>query len=331
MNLKYKNPEEVFKIARFIIRYISDLKYNKWDYISIFGIIIPVSSLFYIFIGPETIPILLVSTLILIYIRSKFLGLVVAILSFLLMYISNFFTLWISAMVERVIHNEYILFISYSLFFTLISLLLAFLTRFFVKKLTSSILSLNKAYLTLIGIILLSTFITLYMYMPKNIISYGDFKYLAVIYVIFIITIAILIVTVSFSIIREIQYKRNMKEIENYYKYTLQIEKINNEMRKFRHDYVNILTTMSDYIRENDMAGLRSYFNDEILPMQDSMQMNTVKINGTENLRVREIKGLLTTKILQAQEKNISISIEVISRTLLISYTELRLLLLRSR
>lgn len=294
-----------------VIKIISDLKYNKWDYISIFGIIIPVSSLFYIFIGPETIPILLVSTLILIYIRSKFLGLVVAILSFLLMYISNFFTLWISAMVERVIHNEYILFISYSLFFTLISLLLAFLTRFFVKKLTSSILSLNKAYLTLIGIILLSTFITLYMYMPKNIISYGDFKYLAVIYVIFIITIAILIVTVSFSIIREIQYKRNMKEIENYYKYTLQIEKINNEMRKFRHDYVNILTTMSDYIRENDMAGLRSYFNDEILPMQDSMQMNTVKINGTENLRVREIKGLLTTKILQAQEKNISINIEV--------------------
>ena len=29
------------------------------------------------------------------------------------------------------------------------------------------------------------------------------------------------------------------------------------------------------------------------------------------NLKVREIKGLLTTKILQAQEKNIRISIEV--------------------
>ena len=41
------------------------------------------------------------------------------------------------------------------------------------------------------------------------------------------------------------------------------------------------------------------------------MQMNAIKINGIENLKVREIKGLLTTKILQAQEKNIRISIEV--------------------
>ncbi|WP_142398162.1 sensor histidine kinase, partial [Staphylococcus xylosus] len=119
------------------------------------------------------------------------------------------------------------------------------------------------------------------------------------------------IITISFIIIRQIQYKRNMQEIENYYKYTLQIEKINHEMRKFRHDYVNILSTLSDFIREEDMEGLRDYFHSEILPMQDSMQMNAIKINGIENLQVREIKGLLTTKILQAQEKNIHISIEV--------------------
>ncbi|GEP82101.1 hypothetical protein SKL01_12790 [Staphylococcus kloosii] len=165
--------------------------------------------------------------------------------------------------------------------------------------------------MTLIGIILLATFLILYLYMPKEVISYGDFKYLSVIYVILIIIIAILIITVSFSIVREVQYKRNMQEIENYYKYTLQIEQINNEMRKFRHDYVNILSTMSDYIRENDMEGLRNYFTTEILPMQDNMQMNAVKINGIENLKIREIKGLVTTKILQAQEMNISISVEV--------------------
>nr|WP_307725078.1 GHKL domain-containing protein [Staphylococcus kloosii] len=157
----------------------------------------------------------------------------------------------------------------------------------------------------------MATFLILYLYMPKEVISYGDFKYLSVIYVILIIIIAILIITVSFSIVREVQYKRNMQEIENYYKYTLQIEQINNEMRKFRHDYVNILSTMSDYIRENDMEGLRNYFTTEILPMQDNMQMNAVKINGIENLKIREIKGLVTTKILQAQEMNISISVEV--------------------
>ena len=49
------------------------------------------------------------------------------------------------------------------------------------------------------------------------------------------------------------KYKRNQEEIETYYEYTLKIEAINNEMRKFRHDYVNILTTLSEFIREDDM------------------------------------------------------------------------------
>jgi two-component system sensor histidine kinase AgrC len=293
-----------------VLRIIGDVQYTVRDYISILGIVIPSTFLYFIF-GPKTILILIVFTTIFMFIRNKIIGLVLSVLTFLLLYISNFFTIWIATLIIKFNLHNYIMILLYAIIFTIIALILAFVTRYFIQRLSRSILSLNKIYLTLIGIILLATFLTLYMYMPKEVISYGDFKYLAVIYVIFIIIIAILIITVSFSIVREVQYKRNMKEIENYYKYTLQIEQINNEMRKFRHDYVNILSTMSDYIRENDMEGLRNYFTTEILPMQDSMQMNAVKINGIENLKIREIKGLVTTKILQAQEMNISISVEV--------------------
>lgn len=293
-----------------VIKIIGNVTYKTRDYISILGIVIPSTLLYFIF-STRIILILIVFTLIFMYIRNKFLGLIFVVLTFLLLYISNFFSVWTMALLKKYNLSSYLMITIYIVVFTIIALFLAIITRYFIKKLSHSILSLNKVYLTLIGIILLATFLILYLYMPKEVISYGDFKYLSVIYVILIIIIAILIITVSFSIVREIQYKRNMKEIENYYKYTLQIEQINNEMRKFRHDYVNILSTMSDYIRENDMEGLRNYFTAEILPMQDSMQMNAVKINGIENLKIREIKGLVTTKILQAQEMNISISIEV--------------------
>jgi two-component system sensor histidine kinase AgrC len=293
-----------------VIKIIGNVKYSMRDYISILGIVIP-STLLYIFFGAKTILILVIGSIIFMYIRNKMLGIVLAILTFLLLYISNFFSMWIVTIFDNNFNSTITNVLIYSSLFLIFGLILAIVTRYFVNKLSESILSLNKVYLTLIGIILLATFLILYMYMPKEVISYGDFKYLSVIYVILIIIIAILIITVSFSIVREVQYKRNMQEIENYYKYTLQIEQINNEMRKFRHDYVNILSTMSDYIRENDMEGLRNYFTTEILPMQDSMQMNAVKINGIENLKIREIKGLVTTKILQAQEMNISISVEV--------------------
>lgn len=105
--------------------------------------------------------------------------------------------------------------------------------------------------------------------------------------------------------------QRTKKEINQYYKYTLQIEQINNEMRKFRHDYVNILATLSEYIREDDMDGLRTYFDQNIAHLHDDMKLNAIKINGLQNLHVREIKGLLTTKIIQSQEQNINISVEI--------------------
>ena len=136
-------------------------------------------------------------------------------------------------------------------------------------------------------------------------------KLYAVLLVALIVFLSVVILIMSTFTLREMKYKRNLEEIETYYEYTLRIESINNEMRKFRHDYVNILSTLSDFIREDDMQGLKKYFNEQIVPMKDNMKTRSIKINGIENLKVREIKGLITTKILQAQEKAIPISIEV--------------------
>ena len=37
--------------------------------------------------------------------------------------------------------------------------------------------------------------------------------------------------------------------------------------------------------------------------MKDNLQMKSIKINGTENLKVRAIKGLVTTKFTSSREK----------------------------
>lgn len=292
------------------MKLISRIRYSQRDYISIIGIIIPSTFLFFV-ISSEAIVLLFVLSIVFMYYKKKFMGIVTALICFFILYMANFTTLWVSSLVAdtEIIKNNYILFLAIS--FTVFSFVYAYIAKFFITRLSVSDLSLNKIYLALVNLFLLTILGLIYIYLPNRDVSFGDAKFISVMYAVVIITTAILIITISFSIIRQIQYKRNMQEIENYYKYTLQIEKINHEMRKFRHDYVNILSTLSDFIREEDMEGLRDYFHSEILPMQDSMQMNAIKINGIENLHVREIKGLLTTKILQAQEKNIRISIEV--------------------
>lgn len=293
-----------------IIKIINNTAYKLRDYITMIGIIIPSTVVFYFFQSRAMI-FLLICTAIFMYYRNRIIGLVSVLISFFILYIANFITTWLATISYNLIESDLLFNLLYILFFAFTTLGFSFISRYFVKKLLSSDLSFNKIYLTIVALFLSTCLLIVYFYLPKEIMSFADIKFLTVMYAIFIITLAILIITISFSIVRQIQYKRNMQEIENYYKYTLQIENINNEMRKFRHDYVNILSTMSEFIRENDMDDLKKYFNEEILPMQDSMQMNAIKINGIENLKVREIKGLLTTKILQAQEKNIRISIEV--------------------
>lgn len=245
------------------------------------------------------------------YKRKQTIGVVAALISFFILYMANFISIWLATQLIEVITLNYIFSSFYAVSFIIIAISLGYIIKYFFIKMSTSFLSLNKIYLSIVCLFLLTVLLLIYFYLPNSILSFSDIKFVVIMYAVVIITTAILIITISFSIIRQIQYKRNIKEIENYYKYTLQIEKINNEMRKFRHDYVNILSTLSDYIRENDMEGLRKYFNEEIIPMQDNMQMKTLKINGIENLKVREIKGLITTKILQAQEKNIRLSIEV--------------------
>lgn len=180
-----------------------------------------------------------------------------------------------------------------------------------MNRLKLSYLYNNRIYLLLLAAFLGLSFTVFYVYMPKSYNTEKEFEFQTLFYVIYVCVAAIFIILISFTVIREMALQRTKKEINQYYKYTLQIEQINNEMRKFRHDYVNILATLSEYIREDDMDGLRTYFDQNIAHLHDDMKLNAIKINGLQNLHVREIKGLLTTKIIQSQEQNINISVEI--------------------
>ncbi|UDI77885.1 GHKL domain-containing protein [Staphylococcus taiwanensis] len=296
----------LFLVAKIIL----NIKFSFRDYLLILIVIIPSAFLFYFF-GSLSLLYLLIGCSLFFYSKVKLYAIITVLSSAIIMFLSNFIGFFLVVFIQNHVDNPIVIAISYLLIFSMISIVLAYSFNFLFKKLMQSYLSINKTYLTVISVVLVSSFFILSFYsqMPKQ--SVASLKGYALIFLSILFFFIIVIVLISITTIREIRYKRNMEEIETYYEYTLQIESINNEMRKFRHDYVNILTTMSEYIREDDMPGLREYFNENIVPMKDNLQMKSIKINGTENMKVRAIKGLITTKILQAQEKNIPISIEV--------------------
>ena len=93
--------------------------------------------------------------------------------------------------------------------------------------------------------------------------------------------------------------------------YVAKMEEFYEEMRSFRHDYQNILLGLSEYVRTNDIIGLQEYYSKNIESLHSEMQFNNYKLGQLKNLQVREIKGIIASKIIKAQELKIDTVVEV--------------------
>ncbi|MCG2127361.1 GHKL domain-containing protein [Staphylococcus epidermidis] len=300
---------QVFLLV-WVTKTIANIKFVGKDYIFITGIII-LSAILYNVYASQALVLVVLMIIIFFYSKVRWYSIVIVLMSTLLSYLTNFITVAISLYTENIIHNIYFYNIFHFSIFIILSLILAHLFKHLLIRLRYSYLYLSKKYYIIISFVLAIAFIYFYIISQTNLQESNSLNFYAIIFVSITVLLSLVILLLSAFALREMKYKRKLQEIEAYYEYTLRIESINNEMRKFRHDYVNILTTLSDYIREDDMPGLRKYFDEHIVPMKDKLKTRSIKMNGIEKLKVREIKGLITTKIIQAQEKRIPISIEV--------------------
>jgi len=121
----------------------------------------------------------------------------------------------------------------------------------------------------------------------------------------------IIVFGIYYNVKREVESKSREKELKTLIEYNENLESLYKDMRKFRHDYVNILSSMAGYIEEDDMAGLNEYFNTKIIPLGTDMNEKNLKIGLLHNIKIKEIKGVVITKMLQAQELGVEITIDI--------------------
>ncbi len=114
---------------------------------------------------------------------------------------------------------------------------------------------------------------------------------------------------------KSVKMKKELKklEIENqqYMKYMQSLEKINKEMHKFQHDYANILLTIRGYLENEDLHGLKQYFQTHILKAEQSTYFKNEVFRNLDNLKVVELKGLLATKVIHADQLGIKLNVEI--------------------
>ncbi|EMA6343236.1 sensor histidine kinase [Bacillus cytotoxicus] len=104
--------------------------------------------------------------------------------------------------------------------------------------------------------------------------------------------------------------QQKVMEYENMQHYTNEIEKQYTEMRKFRHDYQNILSSLDSFIDEDDYDGLKTYYIEKIRTASEHINSNNFKLENLRRIKVKEIKSVLSAKLIKAQELNIDATFE---------------------
>lgn len=143
----------------------------------------------------------------------------------------------------------------------------------------------------------------------------NDYAVKDTIYTILIAAYFVFIMIAMYAFIEKMQgemdLEHNKKMLEQLQLYTSNLETISDEMRKFRHDHVNMLSGLFGYIENGDTEGLSKYLTKYILPFNTNASLANASLDKLRNIKIPELKGILFVKLLHAQELGINVHIEV--------------------
>ncbi|ULL21960.1 GHKL domain-containing protein [Streptococcus suis] len=109
---------------------------------------------------------------------------------------------------------------------------------------------------------------------------------------------------------KEIQELKD-KQLTDLGRYSRHVESLYKEIRSFRHDYTNILISLNEAIKEEDIVAIRSIYQEVIADSDRKFYDGKYDIARLSNIQNPAVKSLLSSKMLEAQKKGIAISVEV--------------------
>ncbi len=127
-------------------------------------------------------------------------------------------------------------------------------------------------------------------------------------YVVFTFTVSAFIFKFSKEKAEIEQEKQMLEELQQY---TKQVENMYNNLRSFKHDYVNVLMTLNGYLEEHDYEGMEEYFNENIMPTKERLNSDNFRLTQLSKIKQNALKGLIFSKLCCANEMGADIYIDI--------------------
>ena len=104
---------------------------------------------------------------------------------------------------------------------------------------------------------------------------------------------------------------RQKLQLEGMEKYSRHIEELYMEVRGFRHDYSNLLTTLKWGIEEENLPQIKEVYESVLKDSNKQLRNNKYDVGRLVNEKNSALKSILAAKFIEASEQNISVSLEI--------------------
>lgn len=169
---------------------------------------------------------------------------------------------------------------------------------------------------TVIKMALLSTIVITVSYASLILMSRHEFNQLTYLKTTLLVSLMSTIFIVIGSIMlvmgymKEVRSKYEIRHLKERNLYIEELERKNTELRRFKHDYKNLLTSLSVSLRSNNSN------NDSIQRLLDYADSNVDMTSTVENANLYHlnddlVKGIIITKLVAAKNKHIETNFEV--------------------
>lgn len=131
----------------------------------------------------------------------------------------------------------------------------------------------------------------------------------------FISLYSIISALVAILFVKAVRDRDNAKkkdiEIKQLKNFSIFMESNFDEMKKFQHDYKNILLSMEGYLVDNDIDGLKKYYYTTIAKTSKNFDERLLGFASISKLEIPELKGILIEKMIFSLNTGTKVNIEI--------------------
>lgn len=161
------------------------------------------------------------------------------------------------------------------------------------------------------GLFIVNVHLIMYKSLVKSIGRVNTF--LNMILIIEFIGMSVLLIhSSSKNIKNKLQQEYKEKEYQQLKEYTDRIEDMDSDLRRFKHDYINILQTLGGYIETGDIDGLKEFYHNDLLKESNKIIDKDRYLSILKHIKIDALKALISSKIINAYSYGVEIQIEII-------------------